>query len=245
MVLSRALATLAVLVPLALSTAALAMTVTPTQLEMVSTGSASRAQITVVNNGAAPLPVEVVIQRAALDETGLPKTSKAGDEFLVMPPQALIAPGATQNFRVQWLGNPLIESSESFLVYMNQIPVKLPQGKSAVQVVMSMGVMVNVAPPRGVPRLQIVETGVMTDTHGRRHPTITVQNLSNVHALLPQATVYLASGSWSQTLTPGFLSEKIGIGLVQPGKRRKFVLPADVPADVTTLQASLDFRPKR
>jgi hypothetical protein len=32
---------------------------------------------------------------------------------------------------------------------------------------------------------------------------------------------------------------------VQPGKRRKFTLPVDLPAGVTSVQASVDFRPKR
>jgi P pilus assembly chaperone PapD len=235
------LAALALLVPLS---AAKAMTVTPIQIEMTSAGARSHAQISVVNNSNQPLPVEAVVQLATLDEAGIPKGSPAGDEFLVMPPQALIAPGATQKFRVQWLGDPLIEQSQSFLLYVNQLPVKMPVGKSGVQMVASMGVMINVAPPQGVPALSVVSTGVITDKTGKRRPTITVQNPSQVHALLPRATIHLNSGDWSSTLTPRLLSERVGIGLVQPGKRRRFVLPVDLPAGVTSVQASLEMSPK-
>jgi hypothetical protein len=152
----------------------------------------------------------------------------------------MIPPGATQNFRIQWLGEPALASSQSFYIFFNQVPLKTTPGRAALQVVMSMGVMVNVAPPQGAPDLQVVGTGIATDAHGKRHPTITVQNQSNVHGLLPQSTVRVVAGDWSETLTPGLLSDTLGSGLVKPGHRRKFVLPVDVPQSVTAVRASLE-----
>ncbi len=225
--------------------AAQALTVSPVQVEMTSAGGKARATVTVVNNSTAPLPIEAVVQRMTLDENGKAQTSKAADEFLVMPPQAMIAPGATQNFRIQWLGEPLLAASQSFFIFFNQVPVKQPAGQSAVQVVMSMGVMVNVAPPQGQAGLKVVTTGIATDAKGRRHPTITVQNPTNVHALLPEANIRLSSGDWSQTVPRGLLSETIGSGLVQPGKQRRFVLPVDLPANVSSVQASVDMTARK
>lgn len=221
------------------------ITVSPMQLEMVSSGTRNRSSVTVVNGSSQPMPVEAVVQRMTLDENGKAHTSKAGDEFLVMPPQAMIPAGATQNFRIQWLGDPVVDQSQSFFVFFNQVPVKSPEGRAALQVVMSMGVMVNVAPPQGAPGLQLVSTGILSDKSGKRHPTITVANPTKVHALLPQATVQLSSGGWSQTLPPNLLSERVGIGLVQPGRQRKFVLPIDLPSSVQAVQASLTMTPKR
>lgn len=225
------------------ATVADAMTVTPTQIEMTSTGRGSRSAISVVNGSAGSLAVELVVKRASLDEAGVPKTSPAGDEFLIMPPQALIAPGATQNFRIQWLGEPMLAKSESFLVYVNQIPVKLPKRTAGVQVVFGMGVMINVAPPRGTPILEVVKNGVVMDAHGVRHPAITLFNPGTVHALLPQSTIRLSSGTWSETVSGGQLSE-LGIGLVQPGHRRRFVLPVALPPSVSEVQATIVFRSK-
>lgn len=223
-----------------------AMSVTPVQVEMASTGTTGRSQISVTNDSKEPMPIEIAIQKLALDENGDRKTSKAGEEFLIFPPQALIPPGATQNFRIQWVGEPQLAESQSFMMSVNQIPVKLPKGQSAVQVVMSFGVQINVAPPQGTPELKVVGTGTETDKKtGKRHPTLTVQNPTKIHALLPQSTIKLSGGSWSQTLDASFLREKVGIGLVQPGKKRKFILPVDLPANVSQVQASLDFKPKR
>jgi P pilus assembly chaperone PapD len=220
------------------------MTVTPTQIEMTSMGRTSRSTITVVNNGENTLAVELDVRKATLDEAGVPKASPAGEEFLIMPPQALIAPGATQNFRIQWLGEPLLAKSETFLIYVNQIPVKLPKRARGVHVVFGMGVMVNIAPPRGEPALEVVRSGMVTDARGRRHPTLTVLNPTNVHALFPQSTVRISGGGWSETLSSGELAQTIGIGLVQPGHRRRFILPVTLPPDVRSVQSSLEFRPK-
>ncbi len=225
--------------------AAQALTVSPVQVEMTSAGGKARATVTVVNNSTAPLPIEAVVQRMTLDENGKAQTSKAADEFLVMPPQAMIAPGATQNFRIQWLGEPLLAASQSFFIFFNQVPVKQPAGQSAVQIVMSMGVMVNVAPPQGQAGLKVVTTGIATDAKGRRHPTITVENPTNVHALLPEANIRLSSGDWSQTVPPGLVSETIGSGLVQPGKQRRFILPVDLPANISSVQASVDMTARK
>lgn len=241
----RLLPILAIAAALLPPTAAQALTVTPVQLELAAAGSQSRATVSVVNNSATPLPIEAVIEAVNLDETGVPKPAGGTEDFLIMPPQALIPPGATQNFRVQWLGEPGLDTSRSFMLYMNQVPVKMPKGKSGVQVVMSMGVMINVAAAQGVPSLRLVGTGVTNDKSGARRPVITVENPSNVHALLPQSTIRLAGGGWSTTLTPAMLDDRLGIGLVQPGKRRRFVLPVELPANVNTVQASVEMAPRR
>jgi fimbrial chaperone protein len=235
----------AALLILAAAAPAAATSVSPIQLEMTSAGPASRTQVTVTNTSQAPLALETSLQRLELGENGEEKLSKAGDEFLVFPPQAMVPPGSTQVFRVQWVGEPLLEASQSFRMTVSQIPVKLPNNKAAVQVVMSIGVLVNVAPPQGVPELKLVSTGITADKARKPKPTITVENSTPVHALLQQAAVKLSSGSWSQTLSPSEIGQKIGAGIVQPGKRRKFILPVDLPPGVTSVQASLDFKPKR
>ncbi len=224
---------------------ALALTVLPVQIELVAVGDKNRATVTVLNDSPQPLAIEALVQRMILDENGKSQTAKAGDEFLLMPPMALIPPGGTQNFRVQWLGDPMLEASQSFYIFFNQVPVKMPKDHKGVQVVVSMGVIANVAPARGTPSLQVVATGVVVDKGGKRRPTMTVLNPTNVHALLPQSTVRLAGGSWSETLPSGLLSEHLGSGLVQPGKRRKFILPVEVPANVGAIQASVEMRPQK
>jgi fimbrial chaperone protein len=236
---------LLVMASLAFALPASALTVTPVHIELTSAGSRNRAQVTVINNSDKPLPIETVLVAADFDESGRPSISPAERDFLVMPPQALIPPRATQNFRIQWLGDPLLSASRSYLLYFSQVPVKLSNATSAVQVIMSIGVLINVAPPRGRPSLDLVSSTIVTDKAGRRRPAITVSNSSNVHAQLRHASLHLSDGKWSSSISPGVLEQSIGIGLVQPGHKRIFILPVDLPSNSGPLRVRLEMRADR
>jgi fimbrial chaperone protein len=222
-----------------------AMSVSPSLVEMTTTGSGQGRQISVVNDSAKPLPVEIVISRMELTETGETITKPAGDEFLVFPPQALVRPGATQNFRIQWVGDPQIKQSQSYVFSVNQVPVRMPEGKSGVQVVFNFATIVNVAPPAGQPAVSLVSAGLGKDEKGTTRPALTVKNPGNVHAKLTDATIRLAAGSWSTVLRPDQLRQSMGIGLIQPGKTRRFLLPVDIPANAGQLTASIDYKPAK
>ena len=224
-----------------------AMTVTPIQLEMSSAGTASRSAIVVTNDGMESLPVEIALRRLSEEEDGRRTYFKGGEEeFLVLPPQALIRPGASQVFRLQWVGEPMLQESASFMLFVSQVPVKWPANKApVVQVVMSIGCMVNVAPPRGTASLRVSGADIVIDKSGKHHPSITVENPTRVHALLPHSTIRLSGQGWSRELTPDFLGASVGIGLVQPGRRRRFVLPVDLPVSLSNFAATIDLKPNR
>jgi len=222
-----------------------ATSVSPIQLELTSVGQTSKSQVTITNTSDALLPLETALQVMELDENGGRKLVPGGEDLLVFPPQAAVPAGGTQVFRVQWVGEPMLDQSRSYLLSITQVAVQLPQTKAAVQVVVSFGVIVNVAPPQGAPELKLLGTSIVADKQGKRHPAIMVENATRVHALLQNATIQLSSGSWSQTLTPSMINDKIGLGLVQPGKRRRVVLPIDLPADVKSVQANIELRSRR
>lgn len=240
---TRALSLAVLTYALTPSASAMAFSVTPTVLEMTTSGKNRTAQIRVVNNGAKQLPVEIDITTLDLTENGDAVSKPAGDQFLVFPPQALIPAGAAQNFRVQWVGDPQIKRSQSYVFSVSQVPVKMPAWKSGVQVVFSFTTIVNIAPASGKSALNFVSAGIGKDDKGAPRPTLTVTNPGNVHARLSDATIKLSGGAWSETLGPEKLRQLMGIGLVQPGKKRKFTLPVDMPANVGQVTASIDYRP--
>ncbi len=225
--------------------AAQAMSVSPIVLDMTTVGKDNRSQISVVNDGAKPLPVEIVVLRAELDEKGKITSKPAGENFLVFPPQALLRPGATQNFRIQWVGDPGIPTSQTYIFSVNQVPVKMPKGKSGVQVVFNFATIANIAPPGGKSAINLIKTGVGKDKKGKVRPELTVKNPGNSYAKLSDATIQLSGGSWSETLAPEKLRQVLGIGLVQPGKTRTFQLPVDMPAGVKSIRASVDYKPRK
>jgi fimbrial chaperone protein len=232
------------LAAMALTTAVEAMSVSPTTLDLMTTGK-NKDQISVVNDSSAPLPIEIIVSRIELDENGKTTAKPAADEFLLFPPQALIPPGGTQSFRVQWVGDPQIQRSQSYIFSVNQVPVQMPKGQSGVQVVFNFATVVNVAPASGHAGLDLVSAGVGKDDQGKLRPAVTVKNPGNIHAKLTDATIKLSGGAWSQTLRPEQLRQVMGVGLVQPGKTRRFLLPLDLPAGVSQVTASIDYKPAK
>jgi fimbrial chaperone protein len=219
-----------------------AMTVSPMHVEMISVGKSSISQIKVSNESSEPLPIEAILERLSYSEAGELQSKRTNENFVIIPPQALIPPGGTQMFRVQWVGAPDMAKSESYLLSLAQIPVKMPKGKSGVQVVTSMGVMINVAPAQGKPSLEIVETGTVTGKDGKRRATIVIANNSPVHGLIEKSDIKLSAGSFTKNYSASELGQRLGIGLVQPGKRRKFVMPDALPANAKQVQASLTYQ---
>ena len=137
-------------------TSALALNVQPLAVDMVSVGSRAHATIQVVNDGAAPMPVELTFHRLDISVDGKTVESPAGDEFLTFPPQAVVAAGSTQTFRIQWVGEPNIQKSQSYMFSVNQLPVKRKDNESGVQVVFNFGVIVSVAPAGGQSGMKLV-----------------------------------------------------------------------------------------
>ena len=224
---------------------ACAMSVSPIVVEMSSIGRHARSSIRVVNDSNKKLPVEVVITRVELGTRGEQKSTPAGDEFLVFPPQAIVAPGSTQIFRIQWVGEPVIPASQTYIFSVNQVPVKMPKGQTGVQVVFNFGTVVNVAPPEGSASLQLISTDIARDAKNKRRPALTLKNSGNIHARLSDATITLSANGWSKILTPAALKQSLGVGLVQPGKQRRMLIPVDLPANVTDVAAIVDYKFRR
>jgi len=217
------------------------MSVSPTYLDMASAGPNSRADIRVLNDSDKPLPIETVVVRATRDAEGEEVLKDEEADFLVLPMQAMIPPGGSQVLKVQWLGEPLIEKSRAYRIFVTQLPVAQPDDSKSLQLVLKFGVIVNVAPPEGDPSLQLVRAEITRSREGKRVPSLTVTNPSKVHARLPEARVQLSGGDWSKSLAPGLLQGIVGIGTVMPGETRTFDLPIRVPDNVQSIEARLDY----
>jgi len=222
-------------------TPALATTVQPIVIDLSTAGSGMSRTITVENTNADRLPVEIRIDSLAFGDDGVTVEGPSSD-LSVFPAQAVIEPGRTQTFRVQWAGGA-IERSKSYYVTVAQAPVALPRGESAIQVLYNFQVLVSVAPPQARANLQVDSASVGRGADGNPAPVVVVRNDSAAHAYLSQGTLSLvarnAQGTvtFERTLTPADIQQSIGYGLVGPGQRRSLVLPISLPAGSGSLEA--------
>jgi fimbrial chaperone protein len=212
---------------------ALATTVSPVMVDLQSNGRGVVANISVDNTGVAALPIEIQVIPLTPNATGLqPGKPDSDEDLLVTPPSVLIPAGRTQTFRVQWVGDPELAQSKHYYVSINQLPVKLPEGQSAVQVVYNFQVLVSVSAPDKKPNLAITAVAPAS-VNGKSAVAITFQNSGQAHGYISQHRLKItatdASGAelFSKTISGAEFQQLVGYGLVATGQTRTLDVPID------------------
>jgi fimbrial chaperone protein len=220
-----------------------AMTVQPVVLDLQTAGKGMSQVVTVQNTFANPLTVELRVDELAFDENGAHATGKDPGDLLVFPPQALIQPGQTQTFRVQWVGDPDLKRSKHYYVTVAQLPVQLPQGQSAIQILYNFQVLVGVAPAGGKPDVKVVGAEIGHDQAGKPIPVLMVENDSATHGYLSEGRLRIvekdAAGKeiFQRSLPGPEIQQTIGFGLIAPGQKRRVSVPIPLPAEGGTVEA--------
>lgn len=212
-----------------------AMRVQPLLLEINSNKNGAAATINVFNDGPNQLPLEITMEHLTLNFNGRSQVEPADESWLVFPPQVIIPPGGQQNFRLQWLGEPLLEKSQSFYVAVKQVPVVMKEGQSGIQLVYNIRALVNVAPPNSRSNLIVNKAEVITDKNQTARISVVLDNAAQRHAMFSDHELALeltdqkGKTFWSYELSSNEIFQTIGGGLVQPGKQRIFTLPINLP----------------
>jgi fimbrial chaperone protein len=199
--------------------------------------------ITVENTFAQPLPVEIRVDELTLDANGVRGSGKDPGDLLIFPTQALIQPGQTQTFRVQFVGDPEMPKSKHYYATVAQLPVKLPEGQSAIQILYNFQVLVSVAPGGVKPALKVESAEVATNDAGKPVPALTLSNSSTAHGYLSKGRLRLiqrdASGKevFRRTLSGPEVQQTIGFGLVGAGQKRRVLIPIELPVQGGSLEA--------
>lgn len=247
--LARFAAPLALIAVAAAPAAAVANTVTPVILDLTSSGRGVVANISLSNTGTATMPVEIQTVALAATAKGVERSDGSTDDLLVTPPSALIAPGRTQTFRVQWIGDPELTQSRHYYVGLNQLPVKLPDGQSAVQVVYNFQVLVSVSGTGKQARLTVL-SAEPASLAGKPAVALTVRNDGEAHGYISQHRLQLtatdpAKGALSTTIAGADFQQLVGYGLVATGQSRVVTVPVDGWEHATAIKATLlDERPQ-
>jgi fimbrial chaperone protein len=215
-----------------------AVGVVPLVLELRSGGEGRTAQIVVNNDTAANSPIELDVQRVEIGEDGQQLRIPASADFVVVPPMRLIPPHSKQVFKIQWANTPLAKS-QSYSLMVFQPHVKLPDLQGGVQVDYQFEVLVFVGPPSGGTRTLDVQASSVTAVGGKRYASVLIGNSGNVQSFFSDATITLRSGSWSRTVLPTEMLRLVGVGTVQPGKKRRFILPVELPAAASSVTADI------
>ena len=127
---------------------------------------------------------------------------------------------------------------------MNQLPVKLPEGQSAVQVVYNFNVLVNVGPANGKAELKVVDSKIVTQ-EGKNYPSVAVTNSGSTYGYISQKGLKLTqtdqSGKevFSKSLSGAEVEQLVGYGIVAVNQTRTMVVPVSLPDANGTVTASI------
>lgn len=232
-------------------TVAWAMRVSPMVSELTTSGAGSAARIEVGNVGSAALPFETRITRMDIDANGNIVETAADEDFLVFPPQGLVPVSGRQVVRVQWIGEPNIDVSRAYYLWVKQLPVATDPtvtesgGAVAVQVLYTMKALIVVAPRGAEPKVDVVSirpamvappapeidpslTGGEPVAQPPAEPgvEIVVANSGKRYALMSGATWVIegtdTSGqSYRREFNSDEISKTVGVGYLAPGGGRR------------------------
>jgi fimbrial chaperone protein len=228
---------------------AVAMTVQPVIVDLSPAGRKNTALISVDNPSREPLPVELRIYEAVLDANGVTVSSKASEDLLIFPPQAIIAPSATQSFRVQYIGDPGMERSRHYYVTVAQLPVQLPEGTSAIQIVYNFNVVVSVAAPGQTAQISAVSGEVAKNSEDKPVAAFTIANTGRNYDYLINGRLRLVQKDiagreiYRRTLSGQEIQQTIGFGLIGPELQRRIVTSIELPSAEGSL--NVEFTPDR
>ena len=228
-----------------------AMRVSPMVSELTTTGAGSTARIEVGNIGAAALPFETKITSIDFDENGELVETPGDENFLVFPPQGLVPVGGRQMVRVQWVGEPDLDVSKAYYLWVRQLPVATEDkpaesgGAVSVSVLYTMKALIVVAPPGAQPNVEVVSVvPAMVSppapeidpslSNGEAAPPppvepgieVTVTNTGKRYALMSGATWVIegtdkAGQPFAMTLTGQKVAETVGVGYLAPAGGRR------------------------
>lgn len=238
---------------------AFAMTVQPVIVDLKTSGRGLSSTIAVQNTFNAPLPIGITIQSLNFDEKGVKPTGKDPGDLLVYPVQALIPPGQTQTFRVQWAGDPQLAQSKHYYVTVAQLPVKLPEGQSAIQILYNFQVLVNVGALDAKPSLSVISAAPIVaevkSAPGLQapkgaaakevHPEVVVRNSGNNYAYLGRTAIEIVENDaggkqiFDKTLSANEVQQTLGFGLVGPNTERRIVIPVTLPSEHGTVKVRI------
>lgn len=224
----------------AFCSSARALSVQPLVLDIEIKGKNAHGTIRVTNTSARTVPIEFETYKLEVNETGQMTTTKEIGAFTVFPPQATLGPGKTQSFRLIWMGNADLKASKNYTLTVTELPIAMGPSQSGVQIAMQFSVLVNVSPADSAPAIEVLKTEITGSIAADRKPTMLVENKGTRHVILAQGALEVRSGSWSAMFVGDQVTAALnGIGLLQPGKRRRFTIKTSVPPSITQYEARI------
>lgn len=109
---------------LGLGATAQAYEFSPIVAQFSPSGPGAAQSFLVRNTQPRPVAIEIQTMRRSMGPTGEDILEPEIEDFIVAPPQLVVAPGASQTIRVQWIGEPSPDHELYYRLIVSQLPIR-------------------------------------------------------------------------------------------------------------------------
>lgn len=222
---------------------ALAFQFNPLTQTFAPKGSEATRSYEIVNDTDEPIAVDVSVVLSQISLTGDESFTPAEDDFLVYPPQMILAPDEMQTVRVTWLGDPAPNQELTYRLIAEQLPIHLVdpeapipnQTNGEIKVTFRYIASMFIRPQGVASDVSLIAVEPMVVGSGETKLFVTLDNRGNANARLTNWQLDLVSQGQTVQLTSALAKEMSG-RVIQPGQQRQFELdwPEELPiGDVT------------
>lgn len=204
----------------------------PIVIQLAPSGSASSRSIIVTNSHDEPIAIEVKAFKRAQSPDGSEQRTPEDEDLIISPPQMVVPAKTSQNFKVQWIGDPAPERELAFRLIAEQLPIKLATStpKDGVEATVTMQYKYEAAlyitPPKSAPAISVVGADLVRSPEGAKSLKLTLTSSGTRRAILerPELTLTPGAGGAAVTLTGDQLKGVAGENILA-GAERQFLLP--------------------
>lgn len=199
-----------------------AFEVQPMRHSVVPANGQNSGLLTVTNTRSKPLPIELVVQKRVFDENGIQTLVDDEENFIVFPFQALIEPGASQAFRFQYIGSPIVEEEMAYTLDVREVPVEIAEDFTGFRFVYSFGAVVYVENPEGESNLSV--KSVLREDNSL---AMQIRNDGNSFARLTNDRITLSDGEKTINLNGDAFTSRIDEAVIPPNRTKLVTLKLD------------------
>lgn len=197
----RSLFVFAACIAAAVSAPAAAYEFAPIVAQFSPTGSGAAKTFVVRNTHKEPIALQIEVYSRSADEMGNETREIDYDDFIVTPPQMVLAPGQSQSIRVQWVGDSNPDTELAYRLVVEQLPIpykgdgSTPEGVSVdVKLGFRYEAALYVVPASGAPDARISYGEIVKSETGENLLRLTVENIGQRRAILQRPVVTLQTG---------------------------------------------------
>ncbi|MBR9808397.1 MAG: molecular chaperone [Alphaproteobacteria bacterium] len=207
-------------------------------------GSGAARTFVVRNTHDVPVALQIEVYRRSADATGEETREPEYDDFIITPPQLVLAPGQSQSIRAQWIGDPNPEIELSYRLIVEQLPIPYSREEVGDKRVadISMGIRYEAAlyvvPANGKPSVKITRAEAAKSESGEQVLRITIKNTGQRRAILQNPELKLQSGDQTFTMSGESVSNINNRNIIA-GTQAVIDVPWPAPLPVGPVSASI------